>query len=353
MMKCHLCGRKVNSFKKIDTAELFECKKCQLITIVDKHNHQKKLKELYNLKNYLIEAKRLRRVTSKHVTIVIRLDVKLKKKKNSFLRPLKILDVGGGYGLFDSLLFDGLLVDSFLVDSLLVERFVTNNDSKIDSKTNNDFLGQNFILRKSSGNKIAKVNRMRKNISKVIELEIVEPSQKPYFLKKIPHKLYKTTFENFLRKNRKKYNLVIMMDVLEHFRNPRENLKKALRLLTKDGHLVMQTPNYQSLMAKICKKWSWWMPEDHKYIFSVKSLKKILKKDYEIEYLRTYEDFYSFKKNFDGNFTEIKSSFVRKTIKVIIYSLFFPLYLLFRPILWRLGYGGLIFLVAKKRYNNN
>ncbi len=300
MMKCHICGRKVNSFKKIDTAELFECKKCQLVTIVDKHNHKKKLKQLYDQKNYLNEAKRLKKVLAKHHTIVYSFANKLRKGKDSFSKVLKVLDVGGGYGLFDSLIY---------------KKF---NERKVR-----------------------------------INLEVVEPSQKPYFLKKIPHKLYKTTFEKFLKTNRKKYDLVIMMDVLEHFENPKENLKKTAKLLSKDGQLVIQTPNYQSLMARICKNWAWWMPEDHKYVFSAKSIKKILKKDFQIDYFHTYEDFYSFKKNFDGNFTNISSNIDRKLIKLVVYGLFFPLYLLFRPIFWHFGYGGLVFLVAKKRYNNS
>lgn len=34
----------------------------------------------------------------------------------------------------------------------------------------------------------------------------------------------------------------------------------ALKILNENGFLIIQTPNYQSLMAKICKNWSWWMP---------------------------------------------------------------------------------------------
>jgi len=326
MTKCHLCGRKAGSFKKINTAELFECKKCQLVTIIDKHNHKKKLKQLYNLKNYLNEAKRLKKVLLKHSTIVCHFNNKLKNRKGKTSKVLKILDIGGGYGLFDSLLVKRLVGENL------------GNNKKTSSSRSNNFTSKNSVLEKINNN---------------IKLEVIEPSQKPYFLKKIPHKLHKTSFENFLKTSRKKYDLVIMMDVLEHFKNPSENLKKTLKILTKDGQLVIQTPNYQSLMAKICKNWAWWMPEDHKYIFSVNSLKKIIKKDYKIEHFQTYEDFYSFKKNFDGNFTEINSHVVRKLIKAVVYGLFFPLYLLLRPIIWRLGYGGLIFLVAKKRYNNS
>jgi len=100
------------------------------------------------------------------------------------------------------------------------------------------------------------------------------------------------------------------MDVLEHFKDPVANLKKAKLLLKEDGILVIQTPNYKSLMARICKDWAWWMIEDHKFFFSPKSLKKILNKsEFETESFKTYEDWEDFKKNLDGNFMEIKSVF--------------------------------------------
>ena len=112
-----------------------------------------------------------------------------------------------------------------------------------------------------------------------------------------------------------------MMDVLEHFRNPLSNLKKAKSLLKKDGILVIQTPNYKSLMARICRDWAWWMVENHKFFFSPKSIKLLLEKvGIKIEYFFTYEDFKDFKKNLDGNFSNIKNDLPRKIFKAIFFT---------------------------------
>ena len=139
------------------------------------------------------------------------------------------------------------------------------------------------------------------------------------------------------------------MDVIEHLENPLVNLKKLKLLLAPGGILIIQTPNYKSLMARICKDWAWWMIEDHKFFFSPKSLQKILyKAGFKSEYFMTYEDWYDFKKNLDGNFTGIKNNPLKKLIKGLFFSLFFPFYFLFRKMIWRLGYGGLMFVIAKK-----
>lgn len=186
------------------------------------------------------------------------------------------------------------------------------------------------------------------------QLAIVEPSVDPYFLKqeKIDFFHHKITYQKFLQQEKnKQYNLLLMIDILEHFKNPLTILKKTRNFLKNNGYLVIQTPNYQSLMAKICQHWSWWMVEDHKVIFSPSSLKKILRlAGYQIIYFKTYEDWYDFKKNLDGNFFKIRNRFYRKFLKLIFFSFFVPLYFLFRQLLWQLGYGGAIFLVATE-YN--
>jgi len=65
-------------------------------------------------------------------------------------------------------------------------------------------------------------------------------------------------------------------------------------------------------------------------------------------FLETHEEFYDFKKNLDGNFIQIKNNITRKMCKLIYFSTFVPLYFLLRQLFWRLGYGGLIFLIAQK-----
>ncbi len=180
------------------------------------------------------------------------------------------------------------------------------------------------------------------------DIDLLEPEQETkYFSKGL---IYRNNLEEFLKRKHKKYDVVTMFDVIEHFIDPKENLIKLRRIINQKSILVIQTPNYMSLMAGICKNWSWWMVEDHKFIFSSKSIKLLLDNTgYKIEYFSTYENLYDFKKNLDGNFTNIGNPLLKKILKVSFYLPFFSIYLLLRQIIWKLGYGGLIFLVAERK----
>lgn len=178
---------------------------------------------------------------------------------------------------------------------------------------------------------------------------IIEPENLLHYINILKHKVYRTSFEQFKGK-KKTYDIIIMMDVLEHFSNPIANLEKAKSLLKSDGILVVQTPNYKSLMAKICLEWAWWMVEDHKFFFSPKSIKLVLEKaGFREIYFTTYEDWEDLKKNLYGNFEEIKNNLVRKILKAIFFTFYIPFYFLARKILWYFNYGGLIFLIVKSR----
>jgi len=182
------------------------------------------------------------------------------------------------------------------------------------------------------------------------QVEVVEPELNLFFLRNTKIKKHQASFESFLKKNKnRKFDAVIILDVLEHLNNPLKTLIDTKKILNENGHLFIQCPNYKSLMAKICRNWSWWMVEDHKYHFSPKSLKKLLEKSgYKTISVKTYEIFYDFRKNLDGNFIGVKSPLLRKPAKGIFLMIFIPVYLLIRKIIWRLGYGGLIFVTAEK-----
>lgn len=184
--------------------------------------------------------------------------------------------------------------------------------------------------------------------NKGYEIEIIEPKNTPYYLHDKKFKHYKTTIEKFSNNQKGRYDIICMMDVIEHLINPLLMLRKLKQLLNKKGIIVIQTPNYKSLMAQICKNWSWWMVSDHKYFLSPKSTRILLEKaGFSISELDTYESLEDFKKNLDGNFVSIKNPAIRKLVKGIFYSVFFPVYILFRNILWKLHCGGLIFTISR------
>ncbi len=179
------------------------------------------------------------------------------------------------------------------------------------------------------------------------EIFIIEPNNTAYYLKgkKIRH--YRTPVEEFVSKSKTKYDVILLMDVIEHLKDPLTVLKKLRFHLNKKGIVVAQTPNYKSLMAKICKNWSWWMVSDHKFFFSTKSIHVLLKKaGFAVSELETYEDLHDFKKNLDGNFTFMQNSVFRKIIKGVLFVAFLPIYVGLRKILWKYHYGGLILTMA-------
>ncbi|MBI2641278.1 class I SAM-dependent methyltransferase [Candidatus Roizmanbacteria bacterium] len=278
-MKCLICGEKnVRKLKVVDSVQIFECKNCDLGFI--NQDVQRRTID-YDFEGYRLGEKNLRK----------RFDL-LAGTLSQFKSRGDVLDVGGGFGLFSSIL-------------------------------------------NQKGN---------------YTIDILEPSLTPYYLRGTPARVIKNRYEDFIKGKRGKYDLILMMDVLEHFKNPLKNIKKAKNLLAKDGLLVIQTPNYKSLMAKLCRKWAWWMVEDHKFFFSPKSIALFLKKaGFKIEYFTSYEDWLDFKKNLDGNFTNIKNDLVRKTIKGAFFGLFIPFYFLLRQTLWKLHKGGLQFVIVQQR----
>lgn len=285
-MKCLACGsEKLKLFKTIDRIEILECKKCKLALTKSGILKNTNVSEGYNLKNYL-EVKKQQETKFNHIIKIL----------NQFLSAKNsILDIGAGFGLFSSLL----------------------DKNKYDYK-----------------------------------IEVIEPSLPLYFLKNCSKKVVikKINYQTFLVENKKKFDCILFLDSLEHFINPADVLKKTTEILDKNGYIVINLPNYQSLMRKLCNNWSWWMVEDHKWHFSPSSIKAFLKKNnLETFHFETYENFWDFKKNLDGNFIKIKNRILRRLIKAFFIFSFFPFYFTCKKIIWYFGYGGLMLIIAKKR----
>ena len=179
------------------------------------------------------------------------------------------------------------------------------------------------------------------------ELDIVEQYLMPYYLSGRPLRHHKTKLDQFLKINKRKFDLIIMFDVIEHLENPFSLLRKLRNTLKKEGILVIQTPNYLSLMRSMSKDWSWWMIEDHKWFFTPHSLKKALVKNgLRIVHERTFENWIDFKKNLDGNFTALGNIYIRRITKVIFFAIFIPLYFAVRALFWKMGKGGLLLVIT-------
>ncbi len=83
--------------------------------------------------------------------------------------------------------------------------------------------------------------------------------------------IYNETIEDHLKKE-KKYDLIIMADVIEHFSDPFKVLSQINELLNENGKLILTTFNIDSLYAKITGRNYHWMIPFHMVFFSNKTL---------------------------------------------------------------------------------
>lgn len=92
-----------------------------------------------------------------------------------------------------------------------------------------------------------------------------------------------------LKFNSNYFHCVTCFDVLEHDLFINKNLSEIFRVLVPGGILVIQVPNYKSLMAMICNKyWDWWSVPDHVLHFSHRSLKLLFRKYPEVELINHF-----------------------------------------------------------------
>jgi 2-polyprenyl-3-methyl-5-hydroxy-6-metoxy-1,4-benzoquinol methylase len=72
------------------------------------------------------------------------------------------------------------------------------------------------------------------------------------------------------------FDVITLLDVIEHFSNPRRNLEIIHRLLKPDGKIVILTPDIGSLMARTFKSRWWCIIPEHLFYFSRKTLRLLL-----------------------------------------------------------------------------
>ncbi len=76
------------------------------------------------------------------------------------------------------------------------------------------------------------------------------------------------------------YDVVTMLDVLEHMSDPFVELREVKRILKPNGLVVINSPDGQSLLAKILKtNWHLVLPPEHLFYFSQKNLAMFMKKN--------------------------------------------------------------------------
>lgn len=140
------------------------------------------------------------------------------------------------------------------------------------------------------------------------------------------------------------FDVVTCFDVLEHSRSIKENIQEIKRVLKDDGIILIQSPNYMSLMQMLTlSRWDWWTPPDHAVHFTPSTLEKILNNaGFNVRYIKTYQYRADFLSNIKGVL------FKPKFMKVLFYLLK-PMLLLVDYITSKIKFGGLILLIAEKK----
>jgi len=73
------------------------------------------------------------------------------------------------------------------------------------------------------------------------------------------------------------FDAVTLWDVIEHVEDPKAELSRVREVLAPEGLLIMTTPNFTSLYARLLgKKWHAIVPPEHLHYFTFKSMDRLL-----------------------------------------------------------------------------
>jgi len=82
------------------------------------------------------------------------------------------------------------------------------------------------------------------------------------------------------------YDVIVMLDVVEHLPSPQETIRLLRSHLREDGILLIVTGDVSSVLARITGKfWRLMTPPQHTYFFSEETLSRLLKDlEFKVEY---------------------------------------------------------------------
>ncbi|MBI3397554.1 class I SAM-dependent methyltransferase [Candidatus Woesebacteria bacterium] len=107
----------------------------------------------------------------------------------------------------------------------------------------------------------------------------VEPSKSAEVAEKHGIKVIKSDLEN-AKLPPHYFDVVILNHTLEHSDNPIKFLKIIKNLLTDEGLLFIDVPNFGSLSSRLLgKRWPYLLPNEHNFQFTKDSLTKIVRKN--------------------------------------------------------------------------
>ena len=92
-------------------------------------------------------------------------------------------------------------------------------------------------------------------------------------------KIFNCELKNLSKKiGNKKFDIIVMMGVIEHLEFPLKEINIIKKYLHKGGLVVLWTGDYDSIYSKILRKKWWYVIGQHIQLFSRKSLKFLFEK---------------------------------------------------------------------------
>ena len=118
----------------------------------------------------------------------------------------------------------------------------------------------------------------------------IEPSKDLYMKSSKKYNVMNANLDNFIKVNRNKFDYICLIHVIEHLEEPWLINKDLHRLLNSNGIVYIETPNFDSWLRYIEKcNYTFLTPPDHIFIFSLKTLRRILDtKKWKIILVNTY-----------------------------------------------------------------
>lgn len=148
------------------------------------------------------------------------------------------------------------------------------------------------------------------------------------------------------------FDCITFFDVMEHDDHIIDTLKESFRILKKKGIIVIQSPNYRSIMALLSGAfWDWWCIPDHVIHFDPSTLSSILRNNgFIIQKIFTWEPRNDFVANISGSFRKriINYLNINKIISKISYYPLNLTWFLLSLSEKKVNLGGLIVVIAQK-----
>lgn len=147
------------------------------------------------------------------------------------------------------------------------------------------------------------------------------------------------------------FDCITCFDVLEHDHELKLTLREIRRLLKSSGLLLIQAPNYSSVMAYLCgERWDWWAVPDHVFHFNPDSLSLVLQKEgFRVRKLYTWDPREEFISNIRGSIkSRLKSNnYIGRIVSKCSYIPLLFLWGLLNVIEKKFNIGSLIVIFAE------